>query len=176
MERKHEPMNKIKLRQPMIEYNPVVDSMEGKFTALSVCDYVHTRGLIIRDAKRSELIGYCKTNPKKALKQLFPRYQITRANGYELFSSGDFEESTPMRGLVIDALDPIKGISGEINDLLGERITQELLRKQPPQEEVVKRIIDNLKEEQDSLWISKNYKQYQFNKQQLIDIISEFLS
>ncbi len=158
--------------------NPVVDSTKGKFTAVSLIPYHHTTGLIMRSSGKPKLVGYCVESPRDVLETAFENYHVTHYNGYELFSSGDFESTTPMLGLGITPVEPPKVYGIEYNGRL-ENLLQldELLkakRDEPISHQDVQRILAYLNKESDMGFMNPNNNQYKHDKKEIVDIVKRF--
>jgi hypothetical protein len=158
--------------------NPVVDSTEGKFTAVFLIPYHHTRGVIMRDSGKATLVGYCVESPRDVLETAFGDYHITRYNGYDLFGGGDFESTTPMLGLGIVPVEPPKVYGIEYNGRL-ENLLQldELLKAKrdgPISSQDVQRILAYLSEDSNHGFMNPNNNQVKHDMQEIIDIVKKF--
>jgi len=157
--------------------NEVINSINETFTAISLTSYYKTTGLVMRSSGKTTLIGYCVESPEKTLEILFKDFHITCYKEYNFFSSSDFEPTTPVLGLKIEAIEPPKIYGIEYNGKLEELIELNKLikakRETPISQKDVKRIIDYLKEEELNI-INPNYEQYKSDKQNLINIIKKF--
>jgi len=163
---------------PTLRYDPVVDSTRGKVTEVFLIPYYHTRGFITRLPGESTLVGYCTESPRKVLKTLFPDYNITYYNGYHLFSTGDFEATTPMLGLGIA---PVKSqevyglkYNGKLEELLQLGDLLKTKRSLPVSKDEVQRILAYLRKKSNEDFIDLKFKQKQHDKQEIISIISKF--
>ena len=129
-----------------------VNLLKGKSSSIYLIPYVHTTGLVTRSSCKSKLIGYCSESPVQVLEVLFPRYHVTNFNGYEFFGSGDFEDSTPMLGLGIIAIEPVFGINGTLKKLIKLEELAQVKRDKPIDKKDVQRIIKYLNQEDESIY------------------------
>lgn len=154
----------------------LVNSTEEKFTAVSLIQYHHSTGLIMRSSGNLTLIGYCIESPKKVLENVFENYYVTRYNGYELFSSGDFESTTPMIGLGINSIEPpnVYGIqyTGRLEELLQLNELLKVKRTKPISSKDLQRIISHLNEKQNTIFM--NPTNNKIDKQEIIEVIRRF--
>ncbi|MBU1136137.1 MAG: hypothetical protein KJ559_01365 [Nanoarchaeota archaeon] len=134
-----------KPRTTGVKYKRAVNSIKDKYTTISLVPYINTTGVIMRKAGNSTFVDFCEENPLEVLKIAFPDYHVTRFNGYELFSSGDFEKTTPMLGLSISGFGPVSGIKGGIEELLKLDEILKVKRDKPISNEDIQRIITHLK-------------------------------
>lgn len=184
----------------IIKYDPVVDLTKGKSTVISLCSYyICGGGIITRETGDKKLVGYCTENPLEVLKITFPEYHITKFNEYSFFSSADVKSTTPMYGLEIKQICPIHEVKWKIEKLLGlklpgleeitieklfrlEEITIEKLfgleeiirakRDKPISKGDVKKIVDYIGG-QSVLFFDPQYKQHEYNKKQIIDVLKK---
>jgi len=164
----------LNLKKPLVKYDKVIDLTEGKYTAVSLVTYFHAKGIIMRYAENPILLGYCVENPLEVLKSSFPKYHVTRFNGYELFSSEDFESTTPMLGLSIRGVEPVFGIEGRIKKLLELDEVLKVKRDKPVSKEDVQRILARLKQRGEGDFLSPRYKQVKHDKEQIIAIVRQY--
>ncbi len=181
-EQEHKLRGKVKLRSMFPEYDPVVDSVEGKHTTISLVDYCHSTGLIMRSARRNEkILAYTVKNPKEVFERLFPKFIITRYMGRELFSSGDFKNDTPMVGLALYSTDAIPGINGNLGEFVSEGFFEKAKRDCSISAKQIERIIENVSgygmttNGEFHAKMSPRFKQREFDKQQLVDLLTPYL-
>ncbi len=160
------------------EWDPVVDSTAGKFTAISLIPYYTTTGLIIRSSGKPLLIGYCLDSPRDVLKNVFENYHVTRYNGYELFGQNDLESTTPMLGLGIHPVEPPRVYGIEYNGKLEELLRLDGLsgakRNSPISSQYIQRIISHLGEISHMGFMNPKYGQLKHDKQEIIDVLKTF--
>ena len=175
MAKKTESADRRRIIVAPMRYDRVVDSTEGKYTAVSLVSYHITKNLIIRIAKDPKLLGYCVENPLEVLRTAFPDYSVTRFNGYELFGSGDFEETTPGVGLSIRGVNHVFGIEGRVEKLLELDEVLRIKRDKLVSEEHARRIIEYLGAERHPLdSVSRTYHQVIHDKKQIIDVLRQY--
>ena len=160
-----------------IKYDPIVDSNEGKFSAISLKSYTLSRGIIFRGCNQHNLIGFCRESPIEVLEDIFPDYYVTSFNGYEFFSSQNIDSSLPMLGLGISSINPPTeyGIeyNGNLEGFLKEEVLEKVRRKEPVSSEEVRLILENISKDY-SLGLDKRSKQMQFDRQQIVDVVKKF--
>lgn len=162
-----------RLKTPLPQYDPIVDSFQSKYTRVSIIPYMKTTGVIIRDSINAKFTGYCVENPLEVLEIAFPNYQVTRFNGSEFFGIADFETTTPMLGLSICAFKPVFGIEGKIRDFLELDEVLALKRDKPISKEDVQRIMIHLEKDTQNMF-DPQYKQINYDKKQIIDVVSKY--
>jgi hypothetical protein len=164
---------KLKIGQ-LVNYTPVNKShlTEG-YTVLSVIPYCRTTGLIMRSARKTQIVGYCVENPVQVLESVFPNYNVTRFYGFEFFDSSDFKKTTPMIGLGIDSYPMHRGIKGTLDELLVVEDVDELRRDQPIQKNVLKRIKKNLRKhyKHQHAVLRPSYKQMKYDIERMIRVL-----
>ncbi len=178
----HKPRGKILAPVGRMEYDPVVDNLDGKYTAISLVKYHHSTGLIMRGASSGEkLLAYCAQDPREVFSGLFGKFEITRFNGREFYGSSDFKDDTPMIGLSVVAMDPVVGISGVWSDDVSAGVFDEALRKGELSPERVQRAIENVSgyglttNGEMMAMLSSQFKQRKFEKQQLVDLLTPYI-
>jgi hypothetical protein len=115
------------VREDLPKYNPVDTS--PKFSAISLANYEHNDSLTQRVSNGRTPIGYCAQEPVEALRFLMPRFHVTSYCGIELFEINDVGRSTPMAGLAIDAIGPLYGIGGKVQEIAKLKETQRTIRE-----------------------------------------------
>ena len=164
-----------KFKPLLIKHNPVVDLTKGKSTAVYLDFYYIPKGDIITRAHGNrKLIGYCTENPLEVLKITFPEYHITRFHNYSFFSSEYMESTTPMCGLYIKQIDPMYGTEGKIEKLLGLEDIIKAKRDKPISKRDVKKIIDHINNTFFVPVFHSQYKQREYNKKQIIDVLKQY--
>lgn len=162
--------------------NPVSDLNIGKYTEISLVNYCITRGVIMRIANRDEnLLAYCSQNPAEVFQELFPKFHVTRYNGRQFFGTGDFDEDTPMTGLSIRRIEPVKGIVGSALTFANEGLFEKVARKEPVSKKQIEKIIGNFGDSEEStsnLFLSRldpNSNQNKYERQQIIEMLKPYL-
>jgi len=154
--------------------------MEEKFTAVSLVHYGYTIGGIInRIPKKPTLVGFCVESPKKVLETAFQDYYVTHYNSWELFSSNDFEPTTPMLGLGIVPIKPVFGIEGKFEQLLQLDELVKVKRDNPISKQDTQRILNYLEHKLGIVCIDPTFMNKTFNKnklylQEIIDVVQKF--
>ena len=162
--------------------NPVNDLNVGKYTQISLVNYCITRGLIMRATKGDEkVLAYCSQNPKEVFQELFPKFYVTKYNGRHLFNSGDFDEDTPMKGLSIRRIEPVKGIVGNALAFSNEGLFEMVTRKEPISKQQIEKIIKGFGDSDEPTSnrilsrLDPNFDQNKYERQQIIDMLKPYL-
>ena len=164
-----------KFPKRIVQYKPVVDRTKGRYTEICLEHYSISTGFAMRSADEVTLIGYCTESPRKVLETAFPKFNITRYNGYTLFDSSDFEKTTPMIGLAISPKEVTYGIEGKINELLELDDSQDVIREKPIFKKDIKKIIRNIRKDGSLSSFNQLYKQEKHNQKEITDILRKFL-
>lgn len=117
-------------------------------------DSPRTRGTFGRKEIVSLDIGYCRETPEECLQQAIPHYIVTHFDGDDLFDHADKPtQRDPRKGLKILETNPTppygmqNEITGNIAELLNQRLARELKRQSPLQKDEIQYIIECLKQQ-----------------------------
>ena len=154
----------------------------SKYTEISLVNYCITRGVIMRFVNRDEnLLAYCSQNPTEVFQELFPKFHVTRYNGRQLFGTRDFDQDTPMTGLSIRRIEPVKGIVGNASAFANEGLFEKVARKEPISKVQIEKIIESFGDSDESpsnLFLSRldpNANQNKYERQQIIEMLKTYL-
>jgi hypothetical protein len=145
------------------------------YCAVSIAEYVHTTGIIMRDQRNSKLIGYCNENPLDVLEKIFLNYPVVKCEGYQFYGSNDFEKTTPMKGLAIGGITPVYGINGNISEMLDLDSINNLKRKEPIQKNEIEKIIKHLIPVNPINYSVSDYAQQAYNLNQIAGVLKKFI-
>lgn len=153
--------------------NPVVDSTVGKYSFVSL---IHYTKKLLRVQEKITPLGYCVECPREVLEECFGDYHVTFYNGYELFSSQDFEPL--MLGLGINRVEPqnVYGIeyNGKLRELLQLDELNSVRRSKRISGNDILKIVSHLTKGEGNGFLNPNYSQEKHDRQEIIDIVKGF--